>query len=182
MNAFDGSLLHFFRSIYQNKVAEEGFIINKVVKIPNPKYPTEEELNMVKDFMQMTKKSGTIKIPEDISDILKRKNKETPFALALTKSKIPDTDYTKRNGSKVLFSFEDMLQVNYQKYFYENKGKEFIKTNIPVSLSSYLHSEGETFEISKEGNITDPDLLINEGDFSKNKIENMLPLDYQLGD
>ncbi|WP_034712494.1 carboxypeptidase-like regulatory domain-containing protein [Chryseobacterium soli] len=182
MNAFDGSLLHFFRSIYQNKIAEEGFIINKIVKIPNPKYPTEEELNTVKDFMQMTKKSGTIKIPEDISDILKRKNKETPYALALTKSKIPDADYTKRNGEQVLLSFEDMLQVNYKKYFYESKGKEFIKTTVPVSQSSYLHSEGETFEISKEGNITNPDLLINEGDFSKNKIENMLPLDYQLGD
>jgi hypothetical protein len=182
MNAFDGSLLHFFRSIYQNKIAEEGFIINKIVKIPNPKYPTEEELNRVKDFMQMTKKSGTIKIPEDISDILKRKNNEKPYALALTKSKIPDADYTKRNGGQVLLSFEDMLQVNYKKYFYESKGKVFIKTTVPVYLSSYLHSEGETFEISKEGNITNPDLLINEGDFSKNKIENMLPLDYQLGD
>lgn len=182
MNAFDGSLLHFFRSIYQNKIAEEGFIINKIVKIPNPKYPTEEELNKLKDFMQITKKSGTIKLPEDISDILKRKNNEKPYALALTKSKIPDSDYTKRNGGQVLFKFDDMLQVNYQKYFYESKGKAFIKTTVPVSLSSYLHSEGEIFEISKEGNITNPDLLINEGDFSKNKIENMLPLDYRLGD
>lgn len=182
MNAFDGSLLHFFRSIFQNKIEEEGFIINKIVKIPNPKYPTEEELNMVKDFMQMTKKSGTIKIPEDISDILKRKNNEKPYALALTKSKLPDTDYTKRIGEQVLLRFEDMLQVNYKKYFYESKGKTFIRSTAPVSLSSYLHSEGETFEISKEGNITNPDLLINEGDFSKNKIENMLPLDYQLGD
>jgi hypothetical protein len=75
-----------------------------------------------------------------------------------------------------------MLQVNYIKYFYELKNKQFVKSTIPVALSSYLRSEGETFEVSKEGNITTPNQLINEGDFSKNRIENMLPLDYQLGD
>jgi hypothetical protein len=40
-------------------------------------------------------------------------------------------------------------------------------------ISSYLHPEGETFEVSKDGNISTPDLLIAEGDFTKNKIENM---------
>lgn len=182
MNAYEGSLLHFFRSVYKNNIYEEGFIVNKIVKIPNPKYPTENELNKLDDFREMFKNSREIKIPDDISDIMQRKNKEKPFALALTQSKIPTSDYTKRDENNVLFSYADMLQVNYVKYFYEFKNKQFIKSTIPVVLSSYLHPEGETFEVSKEGNITNPDLLINEGDFSKNRIENMLPLDYQLGD
>lgn len=182
MNAFDGSLLHFFRSVYNNKISEDGFTVNKVVKFPNPKYPTDEELKTLKNYSEMIKNSRNIHIPEDISDILRRKNNEKPYALAITKTKIPDSDYVKRSGDKVLFSFADMLQVNYPKYFFERKGKDFIKSTIPVMLSSFLHPEGETFEVSKDGNITMPDLLITEGDFSKNKIENMLPLDYQLGD
>lgn len=182
MNAFDGSLLHFFRSVYSNKVSEDGFIVNKVVKFPNPKYPTEEELKTLKNFSEMMKNSRNMNIPEDISDILRRKNNEKPYALAITKTKIPDADYVKRSGEEVLFSFADMLQVNYPKYFFERKGKDFFKSTSPVILSSFLHPEGETFEVSKDGNITTPDLLINEGDFSKNKIENMLPLDYLLGD
>lgn len=57
-----------------------------------------------------------------------------------------------------------------------------MKSKNLVVLPSFLHPEGETFEISKDGSITNPDLLLTEGDFTKNKIENMLPLDYQLGD
>lgn len=182
MNAYDGSLLHFFRSIYENKVSGEGFVVNKIVKIPNPKYPTDEELEKLKDFMEMTKRSKAIQIPEDISDLIKRKNKEKPYALALTKSRLPDIDYIQRNEGQVILNFQDMLQVNYPKFFYAMKGKDFVKSTVPLNFSSYMHSQDETFEVSKEGNITNPDLLINEGDFSKNKIENMLPLDYQLGD
>lgn len=183
MNAYDGSLLHFFRSIYNNTISEDKFIVNHVVQIPNPKYPTEEELNILKNFMEVSRASKTLfKIPEEISDISHRKTSQKPYALAITKTMIPDSDYVKRDGKKVFFSFKDMLQVNYSKYYYELKGKQFIKSTIPVVISSYLHPEGETFEVSKDGNISNPDLLITEGEFSKNKIENMLPLDYQLGD
>lgn len=182
MNACDGSLLHFFRSIYNNTISEEKFIVNHVVKMPNSKYPTEEELKLLEDFKQIIRSSAMVKIPENISDISQRKNSQKPYALAIIKTLIPDSDYVTRKDGKVIFSFKDILQVNYQKYFYEINGKEFIKSKYPVTLSSFLHPEGELFEVSKEGNITNPDQLINEGDFSKNKIENMLPLDYQLGD
>lgn len=182
MNAYDGSMLHFFRSIYDNKISQDKFVVNHVLKVPNPKYPTGEELKLLEDFKQIVRSSAMVKIPDNIRDISQRKNSEKPYALAIVKTLIPDSDYVTREDGKVLFSFKDMLQVNYQKYFYELKGKEFIKGNMPVVLTSFLHPEGEVFEVSKEGNITNPDQLINEGDFSKNKIENMLPLDYQLGD
>jgi hypothetical protein len=182
MNAYDGSLLHFFRSIYNNTVAADGFIVNHVVKVPNPKYPTEEELKTLKDFMEMVRITKTINAPEHILDISQRKNNQKPYALAIIKTIIPDSDYVKRNGSEILFNFKDILQVNYRKYEYELNGKEYIKSKNLVFLSSFLHPEGETFEISKDGSITNPDLLLTEGDFTKNKIENMLPLDYQLGD
>ncbi|HBV17898.1 carboxypeptidase-like regulatory domain-containing protein [Chryseobacterium carnipullorum] len=182
MNAYDGSMLHFFRSIYDNKISQDKFVVNHVVKVPNPKYPTGEELKLLEDFKQIVRSSAMVNIPDNIRDISQRKNSEKPYALAIVKTLIPDSDYVTREDGKVLFSFKDMLQVNYQKYFYELKGKEFIKGNMPVVLTSFLHPEGEVFEVSKEGNINNPDQLINEGDFSKNKIENMLPLDYQLGD
>lgn len=182
MNAYDGSMLHFFRSIYNNKISEDKFVVNHVVKVPNPKYPTDEELKTLKDFAETVKTAKVSIIPENISDISQRKNSQKPYALAIIKTLIPDSDYVKRNGEEVLFSFKDMLQVNYQKYYYELKGKEFIQRKNSVVISSFLHPEGETFEVSKDGNISNPDLLITEGDFSKNKIENMLPLDYQLGD
>ncbi|WPO83328.1 carboxypeptidase-like regulatory domain-containing protein [Chryseobacterium sp. JJR-5R] len=182
MNAYEGSLLHFFRSIHGNTVSADQFIVNHVIRVPNPKYPTEKELETLKDFMDAAKLMGKFDLPADLLDISRRKNNQNPYALAIIKTMIPDSDYVKREGSSVLFSFKDILQVNYKKYNYELKGKEFIKSKNPVVLSSFLHPDGETFEVSKDGSISHTDLLLTEGDFTKNKIENMLPLDYQLGD
>lgn len=184
MNAYDGSSLHFFRSIYNNTISEDGFIVNQVVKILNPNYPTEEELNTLKDYMIMARSSKVINIPENIRDISQRKNNQKPYTLAITKTLIPDSDYVKRPNGQVLFGFKDILQVNYLKTPYEQiKGNTLIKGSIKINESSFLYSdEGESFEVSKEGNITTPEQLINQGAFSKNKIENMLPLDYQPGD
>lgn len=181
MNAYDGSLLHFFRSVYNNTVASDQFVVNHVIKVPNPKYPTEEELNTLKDYMAIVKNTVT-NLPDNIRDIAARKRSENQYSLAIVKTLIPDSDYVKRNNGEVLFSFKDILQVNYKKYDYELKGKDFVRSKIPVVKTSFLYPEGETFEVSKDGNITTPDLLITEGEFTKNKIENMLPLDYQLGD
>lgn len=182
MNAYDGSMLHFFRSVYGNTVAEDTFIVNHVVKMPNPKYPSEDELKTLSDYRSMMTNAKVANLPENIRDIAARKSGESQYALAIVKTQIPDSDYVKRNNNEVVFSFKDILQVNYKKYDYELKGKDFVKSNIPVVQTSFLYPEGETFEVSKDGNISNPDLLITEGEFTKNKIENMLPLDYQLGD
>ncbi|WP_250255715.1 carboxypeptidase-like regulatory domain-containing protein [Chryseobacterium sp. Marseille-Q3244] len=184
MNAYDGSSLHFFRSIYHNTIPENEFIVNQVVKIPNSNYPTEKELNVLKDFMTISKSSETINIPEDIRDISRRKNSQKPYSLAITKTLIPDSDYVKRTNGQVLFSFKDILQVNYTKAPYESiKKNQFIRGKYNRTLSTFLYSEeGESFEVSKDGNITTPDQLVTQGEFSRNKVEKMLPLDYQLGD
>lgn len=181
MNAYEGSPLHFFRSIYDNKIAEAGFIVNKVVRVPNPKYPSAEELNTLKNYLELVTKPDLNTIPENIREISHRKNTQSQYMLAIVKTKIPDLDYVKRFNGQVFLEFKDILQVNYSKFYYDLKGKKFVKRTNPNISSSFLYSDGESFEVSKEGNITTPDLLINEGDFSKNKIENMLPLDYQLG-
>ncbi|WP_370898963.1 carboxypeptidase-like regulatory domain-containing protein [Chryseobacterium gossypii] len=182
MNAYEGSLLHFFRSAYHNKVHDAGFVVNKVIKVPNPKYPTESELKLLREFLSTFKPSGNFKIPDNISDISQRKNKEKPYGMAIVKMNIPESDYIKKSDGRIFLEFPDVLQVKFLKYNYEIQNKEFIKTKTPVGQQSYLYIEGQSFEIYDSGNTSDPDLLINQGDFSTNRIENMLPLDYQLGD
>ncbi|MDH6252242.1 hypothetical protein M2347_001969 [Chryseobacterium sp. H1D6B] len=182
MNAYEGSMMHFLRSIFTNKTASEGFVVNRVIKIPNPKYPTDEELEKIKDYFKMTAKSKVISLPQDILDISRRKNNESPYVMAIAKTQIPESDYTKTEDGKMILTFKDILQVNYKKFFFDLKNKKFTKSSTLVVQTSFLHPEGETFEIYESGNISNPDLLINQGDFSKNKIENMLPLDYELGD
>ncbi|MBO6184989.1 MAG: carboxypeptidase-like regulatory domain-containing protein [Chryseobacterium sp.] len=182
MNAYDGSQVHFFRSVFANKVADEGFIVNQITKFPNSKYPTEEELQRLKDFAQMFKSKGTLNVPEDILDIGTRKRNEQPYKIAITKTQIPETDYTKKTDSKLYLDYGYMMQINFKKYFYELKKGQFVKATIPIVQTSFLHPESDTFEIYTNGNTSNPGMLTNQGEFTKNKIEFLLPLDYQLGD
>ncbi len=182
MNAYDGSQVHFFRSVFANKVADEGFIVNQITKFPNSKYPTEEELQRLKDFTEMFKSKGTLNIPEDILDIGNRKRNEQPYKIGITKTQIPETDYTKKTDNKLFLDYDYMMQINFKRYFYELQKGQFVKATIPIVETSFLHPENDTFEIYTNGNTSNPGMLTNQGEFTKNKIEFLLPLDYQLGD
>lgn len=182
MNAYDGSQVHFFRSVFLNKVADEGYIVNQITKFPNPKYPTEEELQLLKDFAKTFKPSGNIKIPEDILEISSRKRNELPYKIGITKTQIPETDYTKKTDGKLFLDYDYMMQINFKKYFYELKKGQFVKATIPIIRTSFLHPEGDIFEIYRDGNTSNPGQLTNQGEFANDKIEKLLPLDYQLGD
>lgn len=182
MNAYDGSQVHFFRSVFANKVADEGFIVNQITKFPNSKYPTEEELQRLKDFTEMFKSKGTLNIPDDILDIGNRKRSEQPYKIGITKTQIPETDYTKKTDNKLFLDYDYMMQINFKRYFYELQKGQFVKATIPIVETSFLHPENDTFEIYTNGNTSNPGMLTNQGEFTKNKIEFLLPLDYQLGD
>jgi len=101
--------------------------------------------------------------------------------MAILKTKMKESDFTKRKDGRLFLNFEDLLMVNYQKYFYEIKKGEFVKSASAVSQSSIVHPEALEFEVFPEGNTSEPDLLILEEHFSNQNVSKMLPLDYQLG-
>ena len=183
MNAYNGSLMHFFRSLYNNELEKEGFIVNHAKRLPNPKYPTEAELQKLEDYMGFvrTQKLMTVNLSPELEDISRRKMKNPPFVLAILKTKIKASDFTKRRDGRLFLDFEDLLMVNYQKYFYDIKKGEFVKSAGVVSQSSILHPEAKAFEIFPDGNCSEPDLLILEDTFSNQNVSKMLPLDYQFG-
>ncbi|KQT16008.1 hypothetical protein ASG31_13600 [Chryseobacterium sp. Leaf404] len=182
MNAFEGIQEHFFRSVFMGTTKNDGFVVNQITKFPNEKYPTAEELQRLKDFAKDLKNKTIISLPPDLLDISSRKRNEVPYKIAVTKSQIPESDYIKYTDGKVILDYDHMMQINYKKYFYELKKGKSVKSNIPVIQTSYLHPEGHTFEIYVNGNNSNPEEMMNQGEFASTKIEKLLPLDYQLGD
>lgn len=182
MNAFEGSQVHFFRSIFIKKVSDEGYIVNQITKFPNPKYPTQQELQKLKDFSDFVKQNRMTTIPNDISDISSRKAREPKYNIGITKLQLSESEYTKKTGEQLFLDYDHMMQINYKKYYYEFEKGKIVKSTLPIVQTSYLHPEGEMYEIYRDGNTSNPDLLTNQGAFSTDKIEKLLPLDYQLGD
>lgn len=181
VNAYLGSPQHFFRSVYQNRVEEEGFWVNYIKKIPNPQYPTETEKQKLKDFWAFHRNNKTLNIPADISDIASRA-RLSEYVHALTKSKIPIQDYVQEvNGTKI-FTAKDILQVNFIKTPYQLRRGKLEKTEIKDQKTSNLYVENNEFEIFPTGDISNPEQLITDGNFSENRIEDLLPSDYVFGE
>ncbi|WP_312825354.1 hypothetical protein [Epilithonimonas sp.] len=183
MNAYKGSLMHFFRSLYKNELEKDGFIVNHAKRIPNPQYPTAAELQKLEDYMSFvrTQKIMNVNLSPELEDISQRRSKNSQFVMAILKTKIKESDFTKRREGKLFLDFDDLLMVNYQKYYYKIKKGDFVKSANAVSQSSIIHPEATEFEIFPEGICSEPDLLILEENFSSQKVSKMLPLDYQFG-
>ncbi|WP_131450795.1 hypothetical protein [Chryseobacterium sp. FH1] len=182
MNAYKGSLMHFFRSLYNNELEKEGFIVNHAKRIPNPNYPSEAELQKLKDHFNIKKtQNSTLPWTDELEAISQKKSKNSEFLMAILKTKIKESEFTKRKDGRLFLDFEDLLMVNYQKYYYEIKKGEFVKSGGVVTQSSILHPEALEFEIFKEGLSSEPDQLILEEHFSNQNVSKMLPLDYQFG-
>lgn len=183
MNAYKGSMMHFLRSLYANDLEKEGFIVNHARRIKNPAYPTEAELQTLNDHFEIVKmqKNATLPWTDELEAISQKKSKNTEFIMAILKTKMKESEFTKRTDDRLFLDFEDLLMVNYQKYYYEIKKSEFVKSAGVVTQSSIIHPEAMAFEVFKEGISSEPDQLILEGDFSRQNISKMLPLDYQFG-
>lgn len=171
-------------SIYQNELEKEGFIVNQARRIKNPQYPSEAEIQELNDYFKLIKsqKVVNVSLPSDLEEIAKRKNQNSPFLLAILKTKLKESDFTKRENEKVFLKFDDLLQVNYKKHYYELKKGAILQSDGYSTQSSIMHPEVQEFEIFPEGFTSDPDQLTLEESFSQQNISKMLPLDYQLGD
>ncbi|MFC4164381.1 hypothetical protein ACFOWU_12005 [Epilithonimonas zeae] len=183
MNAYKGSLMDFLRSLYNNELEQEGFIVNHAKRIKNPSYPTDAELQKLQDHFEIVKAQKISNVPwtDELEAISRKKSKNSEFVMAILKTKMKESDFTKRKDGRLFIDFEDLLMVNYQKYFYEIKKGEFVKANTFSTQSSIIHPEALEFEVFPEGNTSEPDLLILEENFSNQNVSKMLPLDYTFG-
>lgn len=182
MNAFLGSLQHFIRSVVENKVEAEGFWVNYIIRMLNPKYPTASELAELKAFQDEAKLQKNLLIPQHIIDISRKKSGNSEFVQGLTKTKLPESEYTKKVGKDLYLTAKDILQVNYKKFPYSIEKGKIKKSELSMAQTSNLYLDGEAFLLFPDGNTSDPNLLLSDGDFVKNKVGEMLPLDYKLGD
>lgn len=99
--------------------------------------------------------------------------------LAQIATKIPTSSFIEIAGDHQYITFENILQVNYPKYYFELKKSKITKCTSAVPQISYIFMNGNSFEIFADGNSTDPESMMLQGNLSNNKMERFLPLDYQ---
>ena len=162
---YQGSSMHFIRSLYNNTCDKEGFRMQKFTRLLNNNYPTAEQIQRMKYDAIM---SGTpFRYPQKYTTTFDN----NPCS-------VNDLVFEKE-GKKHLY-FPDCLSVVYTKEGEESNYSEFTRTKHPKEQFSRLELlKNQPIEIYANGNYANPEELGNFGYMGWKKMGEMLPFDYQ---
>lgn len=187
--AYYGSSQHFFRSLYAGKSREEGFIINKMLKIPNPNRYPEYVINTTLDKIRtLPEKSGVRKVAGKVDTALLNfwtKQKEMPRTIdKFSRAEVlPDTLVHDYNENMKFLSYTDAIIIQYTK---EKESLAYSKTgfwifrplDVPENEISVANLTGPGVRFYENGGIHDSRSLLYEGFWAYEKVADMVPMDY----
>lgn len=182
--AYKGSSTHFFKSLYQNQLQEQGFVVRKLVKEPNlvkqnlnaylNNIVKQKGFNGINDFLNKSDSAAYFKKILREADVIEK----------LYKNNLKTSDFviTNKEG-KVFLSFADFLHITYINTLESESFLSFFNLNRnpsnPISLLTLPNDEA--VEVYSNGNYFNPRNLLRSGYWSwSEKISTLLPLDYEL--
>lgn len=187
--AYYGSSQHFFRSLYAGNAQEEGFIINRMIKIPNPhRYPDSiiyKNLTRLKTPPKSTVISKGV-MPKDSAMIaFWTKQQDMPkYIDCLDRKEVSPTNHvsTYNQNLKILNS-EAALAISYTK---EKESLAYSKTGFwifrPLDIPDYEISVANLMQNSirfyENGSVHDSRAMLFEGFWAYEKVADMVPMDY----
>ncbi|MDY0780207.1 carboxypeptidase-like regulatory domain-containing protein [Tenacibaculum sp. IB213877] len=189
LEAYNGSQMHFLRSLLNQNLKQEGFVVNKFKRVMNPNRPSDEKIKLARELIQLH--SGQIdlskniplpKTPIDSAIVTFQKSKLPKYQDFLYKSNVPYEDMFSSVENSHYLNFKDYLMVVYTKepeeanYLTGMFGKQ--KKATGVQTSNIVLLEGKS-EIDPSGILANPNAVFNEGYWGFESFANMLPLDYQ---
>ena len=172
-----GSNMHFFRSVQNAKMSEEGFVAMILVRKPNPERPPQEVI--VKRIKQWER------INTDSANRWKRLYNLPKYEESLQRQPLKETDFASATNQPGIFaiSFPQYLYVMYTK---KRESMDFKDIYHPLDMPNYetsiitLYKPYALFDMN--GIIVSSQSTLFEGTWSKNKIAELLPVDYVPGD
>lgn len=192
--AYQGSILHFMRSVYNNRLQDEGFDVVRMHRVLN----TEKQ--RVRQFYKLQKQVVTVNGKEiatmQVQDINNDLDKDSAryysrvihqpdyFEKYDTAELTADSLLAAVSGEIKSISFDDYLFITYRN---EKEEPGYVKMQFParkaVLQRSYVFLAGDRLiAIDMNGNYYNPQDFITSGYWGwGEKMANTLPLDYEPG-
>lgn len=173
--AYLGSYQHFLRSVYANRVAGEGFRVQKLRRVPNPRRLAADSVLRVRQRQGLT---GSL--PDSLLTALR----EPRILSFLFKPTLPPDSLRRADApaGRVWLRFRDLLAVTYEREApdanYRQPGPNFTYLR-PRYQESVVHLQQPEAEVESFGALVVPLAVLNEDYWGFEKIGEMLPLDYQ---
>ncbi|MGG6230331.1 carboxypeptidase-like regulatory domain-containing protein [Tenacibaculum sp. SDUM215027] len=192
LEAYNGSQMHFLRSLTSKRLKEDGFIVNQFKRVQNPNRPSEEKIKIAKELLKLygnsINLSKQITDPKTVSDsiiVTLQKAKLPKHQDYLYKKNIPYEDMIAYDSNTPFLNFKNYLMVIYTKESEEENyligmfGKRKKASGVQTSNIVLLE---ENAQIDKSGVLINPNAIFNEGYWGFEAFANMLPLDYRTSE
>lgn len=168
-NVYEGSEMHFMRSLYRNTIEQEGFDVYRMLKQEN------QEKKRIKDFLKNNR------MPADSNRYFENILSEPDEKPIIYSGKLPgDSIAFAVNEITAGFAFDNYLYIIYNK----KKAPATYLRDFPDRTSDMASElsllQRVTVEIEANGNYTPAQTLLNSGYWGwSEKISTLLPFDYK---
>ena len=177
LRAYHGSLPHFLRSLRAGQLNEQGFVANRLRRVPNPRWVRADSLLRLERRLH----AGQVWHP---ADSLLRQVQEAPRLNYLYTRPLP-ADSLRRpgpGGQAVQLRFRDLAQITYLRELPDpaytlptRLGQPPVRPEQQVSVLHLLRPA----DIMPTGQLSDPLAVYTEGYWGFEKIGELLPVDYE---
>lgn len=186
--AYAGSPQHFFSTLYRNTSKIEGFLVNKMIKAPNPERPSDDLIDRrIKLFAENLRKGVKVRKAKDSLEYwLGKKQLPDTVELLVRREVSLDSLVSQKSDHQKVMHFSDALYVVYE---HEKESGDFMRhpeyhikrpEDLGRSQVSLAYQLGKSVGFYENGGLSDPSALLYEGMWAYKMVGDMLPLDYIL--
>lgn len=187
LEAFNGSRMHFVRSLRNKTLKQEGFVVNQFMRVENKERPSEKEIEIARKIVKFNgsvnpkNKVFNPRISYSKALSILRKASLPKEKDILYKRNVPYRDMIENFEQTIYLKFKDYLSIVYlhEKEEKNYRGATFtIKSKHNAQTSSMILLTDKSI-LDSSGVIINPLDVMVEGYWGFEQFANTLPLDYQ---
>lgn len=169
--AYLGSMNHFIRCAYSRTLANEGFEVHKLKRVPNPDFvPDPNYESTTKRLQKMPLYQATRRDNPYQQSIYKME--QNRFVEKIDEKPAHYEDFIFQDSSGTHLKFKNFLQV----IFLNEQAGWTVSGH--SKLSSIISLKGDAANFDEKGRIIDTSIILLEGHWATQLLGDLLPLDY----
>lgn len=179
-DVYYGSMLQFMRAVYRNRIAEEGFEVRRLRKVPNPE---KQRVKLVYKTSVRADENGRMvsTINRDSSAYYNHVMSQDDYKDVVGRDLLPGDSIAYGVDSTVAgMNFPDYLLVMYPGKPVPREFKQLFPRSANVPMSEITLVNGRPLEVLANGSYYNPEDLLSSGYWGWwEKMGTMLPFDYE---
>ncbi len=191
-DAYNGSIMHFMRSLFADSLLEQGFEVRRMLRTPNDEKQRVKNVYLASRVVKVDAATGRTtveypgtKIPRDSMDyydlVMRQPDYVETYGTSLLTA---DSLIIETAGAFKGLSFDDYLFITYKN---EKEEAGYVRTQFPERRAGFQRSyvtllNDKLISLDKSGNYYNPqDFFCSAYWAWGEKMANSLPLDYEPG-